>query len=112
MSGRERSTLFVLSCLHVVKYPPPLPKTGSQVYCATCRHGVTVAKVPSRYETRCSVSDCKRGNRDYGDAYVTAETKGSAHALRHAGHEVTVLEDGVVISTHKREPIMIDAPPF
>jgi hypothetical protein len=103
-------SLFVLSCLHTAYYAPPLPRMGEHVYCAKCNKSVCIAKVPCRYETKCR--DCSRGNHDYGDAFVTAETRAVGHASRHAGHRVTLWKDGVQIADYTREVLKLESPNF
>lgn len=102
--------IVVLSCLHTRSYRPPLPKTGDTVFCPSCDKSVQVIKPPSQYRTKCR--DCKRGTREYGDAFVTAETKAVAHATRHAGHKVTVWDGDTLVSTFEHETLEIDVPNF
>lgn len=103
--------MFVLSCLHTAYFPPPHPRSGELVYCIRCNEPKRIAKPPSGYEVKCR--DCKRANRHYGEAFVTAETRAVSHATRHAGHRVTLWYDGKQVRDFYRETLAIgDMPPF
>src|SRR3954469_19145246 len=100
---------YVLSCLHTFTTDVE-PRHNDTIWCARCGDYRQVGKPPaSRYVVNCV--SCKRlRNRDYGAAFVTAETRAVTHSLKYAGHRVTLTRDGERVSEfyHPAVPVVLD----
>lgn len=100
-------SIVFLSCGHSRSYPKPAPLMGETVLCHPCNKPVTVAEAPHNYRWVCD--DCKT-KRDYGGAFVTAETKAVAHATRKAGHRVRLLDGDEELRVFYHEPLPVEIP--
>jgi hypothetical protein len=108
--------VVVLSCLHTVVYkaPAPSPRHGDTVLCQRCNDYRQVGVAPKNYVVNCV--SCKRwAHREYGNAFVTAETRAVTHAAKNAGHRVRLIDDDRIVGEWFHAPLPVelaDAPPF
>lgn len=103
---------YPLNCLHTFVAESIPPRHGDLVWCARCGDYRMVGVPPvDRYIVNCA--NCKRmAHRDYGSAYVTAETRAATHSLKHPGHHVTLRKNGEVVRVFHHPAIEIDEPNF
>ena len=83
------------------------------VFCQRCDDYRQVGMAPKDYVVNCV--SCKRWAwREYGTAFVTAETRAITHAAKNPGHRVRLIEGDRIVREWFYAPLMIeaDAPPF
>lgn len=92
----------VLACFHTIRFRPPYPNIGSEVYCWACRESSTIERMIGEYYVKCRNRKC-HWTQGYGLSRPRARRAMNDHFSKNSSHRIDIWQSGKILETFPPE---------